>query len=144
MRQDALPFCLVNIFQVNGRLEIETSEGQRLSKGSIIVVKSTNFGIRQTQASIHTQHSVCVCVCVCQLLSHVQLFATPWTIACQASLSMEFSRQEYWSGLPFPQALYMCVYIQMCIYIYIYIYTHTHIGYINFPKLLFPHMITVI
>ena len=27
--------------------------------------------------------------------------ATPWTIACQASLSMEFSRQEYWSGLPF-------------------------------------------
>ena len=35
-------------------------------------------------------------------VSHVQLFATPWTIACQAFLSMEFSRQEYWSGLPFP------------------------------------------
>ena len=34
--------------------------------------------------------------------SHVQLFATPWTIACQAPLSMGFSRQEYWSGLPFP------------------------------------------
>ena len=30
------------------------------------------------------------------------LFATPWTVACQASLSMEFSRQEYWSGLPSP------------------------------------------
>ena len=29
-------------------------------------------------------------------------FATPWTMACQALLSMEFSRQEYWSGLPFP------------------------------------------
>ena len=29
-------------------------------------------------------------------------FATPWTVACQASLSMGFSRQEYWSGLPFP------------------------------------------
>ena len=27
---------------------------------------------------------------------------TPWTIACQASLSMRFSKQEYWSGLPFP------------------------------------------
>ena len=27
---------------------------------------------------------------------------TPWTVACQAPLSMEFSRQEYWSGLPFP------------------------------------------
>ena len=31
-------------------------------------------------------------------------FATPWTIACQAPLSMEFSRQEYWSGLPFPSS----------------------------------------
>ena len=36
------------------------------------------------------------------LLSHVQLFATPWTVACQAPLSMGFPRQEYWSGLPFP------------------------------------------
>ena len=35
-------------------------------------------------------------------LSHVQLFAIPWTVACQAPLSMEFSRQEYWSGLPVP------------------------------------------
>ena len=37
-----------------------------------------------------------------QLLSHVQLLVTPWTVAHQASLSMEFSRHEYWSGLPFP------------------------------------------
>ena len=37
-----------------------------------------------------------------KLLSHVQLFATPWTTAYQAPLSMEFSRQEYWSGSPFP------------------------------------------
>ena len=35
-------------------------------------------------------------------LSHVQLFATLWTVAHQALLSMGFSRQEYWSGLPFP------------------------------------------
>ena len=34
------------------------------------------------------------------MLSHVQLFVTPWTVACQAPMSMEFSRQEYWSGLP--------------------------------------------
>ena len=32
-------------------------------------------------------------------------FATPWTAACQASLSMRFPRQEYWSGLPFPSPL---------------------------------------
>ena len=44
---------------------------------------------------------MCVCVCVC-VLSHVQLFAIPWTVALQAPLSTEFSRQEYWSGLPFP------------------------------------------
>ena len=37
-----------------------------------------------------------------QSLSCVQLFATPWTVAHQASLSMGFSRQEYWKGLPFP------------------------------------------
>ena len=35
-------------------------------------------------------------------LSPVQLFATPWTVAHQAPPSMGFSRQEYWSGLPFP------------------------------------------
>ena len=40
-----------------------------------------------------------MCVCV---LSHVQLFATPWTVAHQASLPWVFSRQEHWSGLPCP------------------------------------------
>ena len=34
--------------------------------------------------------------------SHVQLFATPWIVAYQVPLSMGFSRQEYWNGLPFP------------------------------------------
>ena len=37
-----------------------------------------------------------------QLFGRVQLFATPWTEAPQAALSMGFPRQEYWSGLPFP------------------------------------------
>ena len=51
---------------------------------------------------------VCVCVYLCLLkvkvksLSRVWLFATPWTVAHQAPLSMGFSRQEYWSQLPFP------------------------------------------
>ena len=34
--------------------------------------------------------------------SGIQLFVTPWTVSCQAPLSMGFSRQEYWSKLPFP------------------------------------------
>ena len=37
-----------------------------------------------------------------KLLSHVRLFATPWTVAYQVSPFMGFSRQEYWSGVPFP------------------------------------------
>ena len=41
-------------------------------------------------------------VVVVESLSGVQLFATLWTVARQAPLSMGFSRQEYWSGLPFP------------------------------------------
>ena len=51
-------------------------------------------------------HTACVCVCVCvytlSCFSDVQLFVTLWTIACQALLLMECSRQEYWSGLPRP------------------------------------------
>ena len=42
---------------------------------------------------------MCVCVCV---FSYVQLFVTPWTVACQAPLSMGLSWQKYWSRLPFP------------------------------------------
>ena len=42
-----------------------------------------------------------------ELLSRVQLFVTPWTVAHQDPLSMGFSRQEYWSGLPFPSPGYL-------------------------------------
>ena len=40
-------------------------------------------------------------------LSHVRLFVTPWTVAYQAPASMGFSRQKYWSGLPFPSPEYL-------------------------------------
>ena len=43
-----------------------------------------------------------VCSVCAQLFSHVRLSVTLWTVALQAPLSMEFSRQKYWSGLPFP------------------------------------------
>ena len=45
---------------------------------------------------------MCIYVCVLSCFSHVQFVFTLWTIACQAPLSMGFSRQEYWSGLPCP------------------------------------------
>ena len=43
---------------------------------------------------------VCVCVCMCSVVS--DSFVSPWMTACQACLSMGFSRQGYWSGFPFP------------------------------------------
>ena len=51
------------------------------------------------------QTRVCVCVCVCVYacaLSHIRFFVMPQTVAQQFLQSMGFSRQEYWSGLPFP------------------------------------------
>ena len=52
------------------------------------------LGFPGSPICLHDHHA-----CV---LSHIQLFATPQTVAQQASLSMGFSRQEYWSGLPIP------------------------------------------
>ena len=50
-----------------------------------------------TEEEIHTMHA-----CVLSHFSSVWLYVTPWTVAHQAPLSMGFSRQEYWSGLPCP------------------------------------------
>ena len=71
-----------------------------------------------TWYSVHTQHvrvlttqvyilteflpTSPLCVCMLSRLSHVQLFVTPWTVACQAPLSMGFPRQEYGRRLPCP------------------------------------------
>ena len=65
-----------------------------------------------------------LCVCVCMFLcvracmfSHVWLFVTLWNVALQASLSKEFSRQEYLSGLPFPPSRgdFVCVCVCVCV-----------------------------
>ena len=56
-----------------------------------------NFHIQISQSQGEALNPSCA-----QLLSCVQLFVTPWTVAHQAPLSMGFSRQEYWSGQPFP------------------------------------------
>ena len=53
-----------------------------------------SWGIRERSPSIHA--------CMLSCFSCVRLFVTPWTVAHQAPLSMGFSRQEYWSGLPCP------------------------------------------
>ena len=59
---------------------------------------TNNFIYWGGQLSQHC-YSAMLCIQSCPTL------ATPWTIACQAPLSLEFSRQEYWSGLPFPSPI---------------------------------------
>ena len=91
----------------------------------------------------NTHTHIYVYVCMLSGFSHVQLFATPWTVASQAPLSRRFSRLDYWSGLPCPfprdlpdpgikptslmsPALAELVPL-ICSYIYIYTCLHTHI-----------------
>ena len=66
---------------------------------NVVLVSTT----QQSKSVIHTRVCVCVCVCACALcgFSRIQLFVTLWTVGHQVSPSMRFSRQEYWSGLPF-------------------------------------------
>ena len=58
---------------------------------------SASLVIRELQIKTTRYHLLKV-----KLLSCVQLFETPWTIACHTPLYMGFPKQEYWSGLPFP------------------------------------------
>ena len=59
---------------------------------------------------------ISISACVLSWFSHVQLFVTPWTVALQALLSVEFSRQEYWSGLPCPPPSQLSC--QTCIFLW--------------------------
>ena len=55
-------------------------------------------GVQRSESGTHIH----VCARVPSCFSHVRLFVTPWTVSHQAPLSMGFSRQESWSGLPCP------------------------------------------
>ena len=57
--------------------------------------------IQQTQYLLRASYMQAIC-CNAMVLNCVWLFVASWTVPCQALLPMEFSRQEYWSGLPFP------------------------------------------
>ena len=61
----------------------------------------THTDTQRTYRCIHTVYVYISYICVLSHYSCVQLFATRWTVAHQAPLSVEFSRQKYWSGLPF-------------------------------------------
>ena len=90
-------------------LEEICSEHSMISIGLIkekkLISGSSTTGKKEVWILLHyTTLSIRFHACVCELscFSCFQLFATWWTVASQAPLSMGFSRQEYWSGLPFP------------------------------------------
>ena len=88
----------------HGLYSIWNSPGQNNGVGSLSILQGIfptqglNPGLPHCRRILYQlNHKV-------KSLSRVRLFGTPWTVAYQASLSIRFSRQEYWSGLPFPSA----------------------------------------
>ena len=81
-----------------------------LAPDPVLFLLQLAFGIHVSQGWINierwgshelrSQSSSCSRACVLSCFSCVRLFATLWTVACQAPLSMGFSEQEYWSGVP--------------------------------------------
>lgn len=98
---------------------------QMLMKGitnSVIPIKSCNYKCLRSNNNIITfcctdeyfctKIDGCSFVCCCAVLSHVWLCAAQWTVALQDHLPTEFSRQKYWSRLPFPPSedlLYLAI-----------------------------------
>ena len=73
--------------------EFEQTLGDGEGQGSLVCCSSRGHRVGHDWATEQQESSSWVCV---------WLFGTPWTLACQAPLPMGFSRQEYWSGLPYP------------------------------------------
>ena len=90
-----------NSWQVENDMPIQTCQVKRYRRHG-----DTGKKFKQgfTVVSVPVYYIVyrCTGVCVLSRFSHVQLFATLWTIAHQAPLHMGFSKQKYWSGLPYP------------------------------------------
>ena len=80
------------------RLKITTCHNE----DSTVKIKNTNEAPGRCYKDIFILQAICMCACGLSHFSCVQLCATLWTVACQTPLSMRFSRQEYWSGLPCP------------------------------------------
>ena len=83
------------------------SEGRRASWEMVEEPSETHHGEKVIMCTVWLiNHGQVVVyegsVCVCWSVSCGQLSVTPGTVACQSPLSMGFSRQEYWNGLPFP------------------------------------------
>ena len=83
--------------QADSRNAIWNHLGPRAVRSHLLESVRVSLSHLVTCELCRTRAALCV-----QSLSHVRRFATPWTVACQAPLSVGFSRRERWSGLPFP------------------------------------------
>ena len=86
------------------RKPADQGEGRLLSQRTILSELEFSLllyseGREQSWKFLGSSYLLCVCVCVCVLVAKLCLtLCNPWTVACQASLSVEFSTQEYCSG----------------------------------------------
>ena len=103
----SVPRNVVRGLPVRGRTRIPFSGSSSLSQRHIYIlcryIQADSWDIYDGWVCSLSSWSGLWCMKVkVKSLSRVRLFATPWTVAYQAPQSMEFSRQEYWSGLPSP------------------------------------------
>ena len=87
-----------------GERRSHTPHGRKREKINKLIKISRKKRVNMHQTLRCVCVCVCVCACACWLLSCV---CNPMELACQGPLSMEFSRQEYWIGLPFPSPGYL-------------------------------------
>ena len=113
-------YCMKNEYQTDIHLHICQLKGRETNQRysyTEIKLEILNFRWTMTVKNNTTHNTILILttmiLSICTSLTtavkrylrkHVQLSATPWTVAHQASLSMGFSRQEYWSRLPFPSS----------------------------------------
>ena len=113
---EILPLVIIGI-DIKDTMLSEISQKHTNTICFHLYMESKNNPTHHIHIYIYIYAYVCVHVCICvhiytyihiyvcmkvKLLSRIRLFVTPWTVAHQAPPSMGFSRQEYWSGLPFP------------------------------------------
>ena len=99
-----ITICILTRFPAMHTLKFEKHWSKAVCQGLLVFPVTSFHQLKALEPSLHRQmvinyiwYTVCVCV-----LSRVWFFATPWSVAHQALLSMGFPRQEYLSGLPFP------------------------------------------
>ena len=92
-----------------------------------------NFYIKISDSCLYREALSC--------FSHVRLLGTPWTVACQAPLSMGLSGQEYWNGLPFPSPTHRSIF---SLYLLIFVFSFLTFPWFSYIKIIILFCIIII